>query len=402
MEKFWFKERLNRVSIAIMLAVLCSLVISFFLDTEGDSLVKRGDFPGFYVLAVIKKMGLMGQLYDPALQRSVENQFWPSFDGSFYMSAYPAYVATFLYPLAFLSPFLAQCLFSVFMCICLVCSVILVSKINRTLAEHLFPATVFTFCFTPLFFASFGAQNTGLSMLLYAAVIYLISKDSKASDFMAGVAAGLWLFKPQFAVFIFALLLAGRLWFSVLGFAITASLLQLIAAMDMGFFWFGGWIKTLQAFSEQNFISNSPQIVSLQGTIKAAAYYLGMNNQSPTMPLISLAASCLVMLIMVIFLLKVFTANRKQLPELFILFGPVMTLLSPQTLFYDLGIGFVPLLCLLNFREDSAIWKIIGLNLASFVVVMYRESLPVPLFFLFAIYLFMQVNSSKKEIICPN
>src|SRR5688572_15451523 len=90
--RFWNDSRLRRIAAALLVAFALSLGISYSHDAEEKSLLKRGDFPGFYAPAVIVARGRYGWLYDPALQRAVENEFWPSFEGEFYMSVYPPYV----------------------------------------------------------------------------------------------------------------------------------------------------------------------------------------------------------------------------------------------------------------------------------------------------------------------
>jgi hypothetical protein len=377
MRKFWFNARLRRLAFALLATILVAIVITYFTDTENKSLLKRGDFPGFYVLSEIKNAGLMERLYDPELQRSIENKIWPGFQGSFYMSAYPAFTATLLYPLSFFNAQIAQIIFSGFMLICFFLSIHIISKLNATIKENFFPNAVFALCFAPVFYSLFGAQNTALSMLLYSAIIYFLKKETKISDLSAGICAGLWLFKPQFALFMIAMMIVSRLWFSLIGAACVAALFQAIAAVDCGFFWFIDWIKTLQIFSDQNFISNAPQIVSISGTLRAFS----------SNPALNIVSACITVLITVALFLKVWKVKRTEFPKLFLLFGPLLVLISPQTLFYDLGIALASYLAILDFNKDSTYWKFLALNFTSAAVVLLREEYPFPIFFIFAIYI---------------
>ena len=378
----------NKISLAILCGLFLSLIIAYFFDTSGASLLKRGDFPGFYVLAIIKKLGLTSRIFDPELQRQIENQFWPSFKGGFYMSVYPLYTSTLLYPLSFFPPQAAQLIFILFMLACFTACLNILKNINLTIKNQNLPVLAANLTFAPLFIALFGAQNTALSMLLYAGILYLFKENNNKAFFYAGLLGGLWLYKPQFGIFIFPVFVAARLWPAVLGFISVAFIYQLIAWYDSGFFWFVDWIKTLQVFSVQNFVSNAAQSVSLSGTLKAA-----LGNS----PEFSLIISGLLVLIFTYYLIFTWKLKRKDLYKSIMLFGPLLLLVSPQSLFYDLGIAFTSYFTILNFEDKKTYTNLIFLNSVSWILVLGRELVPVPVFFLIAIYFFIKIIYSINE-----
>lgn len=382
--------RLKRIAVALAIAIAASLILVYVTDDQRKSLIKRGDFPGFYVLAEIKKRGLESRLYDPELQRSIENSHWPSFNGGFYMSVYPAYTAAILYPLAFFEPQAAQFIFIAINLIALIATFYIVAYFNPQFKKNFFANTIFALCFAPLFFALFGAQNTCISMALYAAACFFLSKDSKSGDYLAGVCAGIWLFKPQFAVFLIALLIVAARWRALISSLGVALIFQWLAAADHGFFWFIDWIKALGVFSYQNFISNAQQIASISGTVKAAAFYLGYSATDRFTQTATMLASAAAVFITVKFLISLRSVSRRdsrrEQVRYFLGFGPLLVLVSPQTLFYDLGIGLFSYLVFADFSRREAYRELLLLNIAALAAVMLRDDLPFPVFFLFALW----------------
>ena len=164
--------RRRAVAVAIVIAILLSLLITAMTDASHSSMIFMGDFPGFYVLAIIKANHDISQLYNPDLQRTIENFYWPQLQGQFYMSVYPPYDAYLLYPLSFLSPMSAQILFTTAAFGSFVGACKLVAKINPSFDDDFFSNSVFTFLICPVMTAILAAQNTSFSMLLFALIIF--------------------------------------------------------------------------------------------------------------------------------------------------------------------------------------------------------------------------------------
>lgn len=376
---FWSDARIRRVGIITLLGILIALPIAFFRDNTGLSMVKSGDFPGFYVQAEILKRGLANRLYDPELQRAIENEFWPSFGGAFYMAAYPPYTAVLLYPLSFFSPQTAQNIFVSIMCIFYVLSFWLLSAINPTLKNRAFGIGAFTIFLSTMIAALFGAQNTALSMLIACAAIYGIKLHTKRSLFAAGLLLGFWAFKPQFALFgsLFALLAAPS-FALLLGIGCSFLILFLVGVGTIGITWPLTWIEVIQQFGTLNYVHNRQEMISIIGAIKGCAYNLLL--PSGIFSVIGWTASAALFL----FLLIQLRDKSRPAHIRFSLGIALLPLLSPQTLFYDLGIGIVGLLTIWNLKKDRDVWVYLTYIALSHLSFLFRETSPLAPFFPFA------------------
>ncbi|MCO6430584.1 MAG: DUF2029 domain-containing protein [Deltaproteobacteria bacterium] len=385
---FWNTARLRRISIALLIAFAASIAVGYSVDEEGRSLLKRGDFPGFYVLAKILESHPAERLYDPHLQREIENRYWPSFAGSFYMSVYPPYDAILLKPLALFSPQAAQLLFTIGMAAFYILSFFALAKINPSLRPQWLHIAVICLCFAPNFYAIFGAQNTALSMLLYSGAIYGSFRIGRKWEAVSGVCLGLWLFKPQFGLLALATSLFTRRMALLAGAALPALIFYLMGSSLMGYLWPLNWWKAASGFAEQNLEANAQQMVSLPAAGKILMKIAGLGSDSIAAG--GIIISCVVTGVLLWFLLGVWKDSRSS-PEKFrrflLLLGPGVVLVSPQTLFYDLGIALVSLIAVMDFKRNRDITELLLLCAAVLPITFFRESIAVPLFPLVALYI---------------
>ena len=157
----------------------------------------------------------------------------------------------------------------------------------------------------------------------------------------------------------------------------------------MGALWFIDWINALQKFSEQNFIANSHNMTSISGTTKAFAYYLNDNASGTLHYTLSFLATTLAVSLAVFFLIRISKVKRVNLNFYFLKFAPVLVLISPQTLFYDIGIAFSAYLSAINFSDSKSYNRLFVLILVSWILVMTREYVSCPLLFLLPLYMAM-------------
>ncbi len=373
---FWTDARLTRIGIVVLIGIIIALPIAFFSDELALSMLRSGDFPGFYVQGEILRRGLAHELYNPELQRAIENEAWPSFGGAFYMAVYPPYTAVALYPLSLFSPQIAQFIFTAFMGLLYIGAFQLLTRINSTLTGRAFAIGAITLFASTMMTAIFGAQNTALSMAIGVAAMWCLKYPSQRNNLFTGVLLGLWAFKPQYALFgfVFAILISPSRQL-LLGFTATGTVLYAIGALVLGTLWPLTWLAAIKQFGALNYIHNRQEMLSLIGASKALAYNLNVDTT-----LFSLAGYLLTALLLV-FTLRAMRCEEHEPWKRFALGLSLMPLLSPQTLFYDLGIGICGLVALMNFRSDRNIWiylSLISLSTFSFLV---RESSPIPPFF---------------------
>lgn len=314
---FWNDDRLQRISAALMFAFILSFILAFFFSDTGQGTFYGGDFPGFYVLGEIFRRGAFEHLYDPSLQQTIQNEIWPSFNGAFYMSVYPPFVAYVMYPFTFFGPHLAQIIFTLIMFGCLFKSTSLLCQTNPSLKPVKSSLFVFLLLFNPIFASIFGAQNTALTIL----IILLSLKHRCLSPLL--------LYKPQFGVpwCIYQLYknFSKKL---LLQMTFGGGLFYLSGIPFFGWRWPLIWVSIAGSFGEQNFRANLSNLVSLQSVLWWANNRF--NLQSSTVILSGYIVS------VILFCLILF--RRRKCSQPLIHFLP---LLAPQTLFYDLGITLV-------------------------------------------------------------
>lgn len=394
--EFFSDNRLIRMSLATIVALVISITITLLKDESRESLITRGDFPGLLVQGIILSRGEATRLYDFEYQREIENQIWPSFKGGLYVSVYPPYHAFLMRPFALLNPLYSQALFTLIMFVALIVTIKILLKINPTLPRN--PLILFTasITFPPIFFGVLGAQNTALSMLLYAITLYQVKKETRIGDFIAGVAIGAWLFKPQFALFAIALsLIMWRYWI-LIGTAIIGSLYYCIATNLLGPLWIIQWIKATSLFSIQNYITNGSQMSSLIATTKMILIHFGIQTDSDAFTNLSLIAHALILFLLAYVMTKILQLrlqNRLFIYDAFLSLGPIIALFSPNTLFYDLGIALIPLYLLTKSNSDATYWRALVIWTALAILVALRSTLTIPLFLVFPFYVVWRTNT---------
>ncbi len=374
---FWNEGRLKRFLVAIFIAFFLSL--TFALTTGQDSpMLRHGDFPGFYAPAVILSEGDSQKLYDLHYQREVEGRYWEDFREDFYIFAYPPYVARMLVPLAWLSPGGAQIVFMFFQFFCVLGAGLLLKKSfpDRFGCDHIF----FLFLFPPLLTSIVGTQNSGLSMLLFSVFLSGLKRGTARGDLAAGIACGLFLYKPQYGVFFFTYLFVTRNFRSLLPALVTAACLYGIAAIDMGMRWPIAWYTFASSFGDKNFVINSHQMVSLTGG------WYSFVREAQTGYLLS---AILAAVFFATLLYRSYFQKHSLIRSLVTMtsLGFVAVILSPQTLYYDLSICLPAVLLFLKRASDKHVNFYFGACVISAALFFLRAPSAVSYYFIFALIL---------------
>ena len=278
---FWNTARLRRTLAAIVLGLAIAAIIGSQRDARFQTMLLRGDFPGFYAPAVIIATGQGVHLYDRALQAQIENKFWPSMHGHVLVSVYPAFLPAALQPLAALKPVAAKWFFAVLCFGGLLLTSLLGFDSYTRRSISVSAVTVLLTVFPPLLISLVGGQNTGLTLGFVSVVAWALRKESKASNIIGGVALGLLLYKPQFGLPLVVPFIMWREWRTLTAFFATAIFLLFLPAPWTGINWLSPWLEATTAFAPENFLVNGSRIVSpLAASVNALSgndgYVLGI------------------------------------------------------------------------------------------------------------------------------
>jgi hypothetical protein len=382
-----------RITTLFSLAALAGLFVTVIaivsLPPEKSYLLHTGDFPGFYVLAVIVQRGLFAQLYALPLQEAIQHEFFPALGNQFNPSLYPPWTALLLAPLSLVPPSIAKSLFCILNLSLYLTAYTLICSHVRTyqkVAPLTLGAVPLLLMCSPVFSTLLGAQNSGITTALLCACYLCLARNTSRFDLLAGCAAALLLYKPQFGLFagLFFFLLSQRKLFFTIGFTATALLLLLSALYFFPTHIWEVYFQTLQFFDAQNLQVNRAEAVSLRAISEMIGLYLfpqALSTFRNAGTLLCLTLTC-------IGALTVFIQTTRCSPEkrpeynrkAYTWFLLLLPLLSPQTLWYDLSISMMALF-LLNASEREKMSHLSYLLLMSFFCLSGKEN-HIPLSFL--------------------
>lgn len=339
--------RLNRFLIAAAIGLFIAVMGALFIEQSPSAAIVRGDFPAFYTMATIASRGEGARLYDLEVQRQIQNELWPSLQGSFLPAAYPAFLAGLIEPLGALSPLGARFVWTAAMMLCVVIAGILMARSSSPLHGLGWQVVVLAFLFSPLFLGVLGGQIVGLSMVLFAALILLERKKQRGAEVLLGVVAGLWMFKPHFSLAIVVTFLLRRQGRAVGAWLATSAVLWAVGASVAGVGWLSQWYSFVKTFAHIDLVTNAPQMTGLVPWLYVVCGWLGcdVSNRAEVWLVLTLLSSLVVPIILVL------ASRRSFLPKekgLVVLVGPLVVLFAPAVNFYDLALAALPLLTVLR------------------------------------------------------
>ena len=325
------EHRAERVSKAILLAlgiaVLLAAVAGAGLGTNGTTSGEAqgprlgGDFPAFYGAGSIVWSGDIDQLYDPARQQEAQDEL--GLDG-YLAFAYPPHVAIAYAPLSVLDFQLAYVVHTVLMAAAFVGTIFVLSGLVPMLDRWRWPIAAAGLTFYPVFTAVGGGQNAPLTLLLVALVWRGLADDRQ---WVAGLAAGLMLYRPQYALPVIGLMLLARRWRAVEVATLVGVATWIGTALALGAGWLGTWFDQVLPFVERDAEVNAANSISLLGFLQA----VWGADARPAVIVGAVGAAVVVVTLMALW----------SRPDRFVLADRVgamaigMTLISPHTMFYD-------------------------------------------------------------------
>lgn len=366
--QFWSAARTRRVSISVLCALLLAWSISLLVYWEQDSAIWVGDFPTFYSGAWLVLNSNSALLYNQSALESTQRIFWP-YLGGYFPYAYPPFVALFTAPIALLPVVIAKQLYFLISLGLILVAIKVCGNSLPYYSKDVMSRFTALIAFAPTLHALVGGQNLAFSIICYALVMRgLISSGGKA-DLFLGLGLLGWSFKPHFAILAAMLsLTAGR--FRALGIlTLGLSFLYLVTALVFGTNWISLWLSAVKSYSAPDFTVNQFQMVSLYPFTKALS--MSFQLSSFRLDMLAFGFSILAALAFLIYSWHCFKNSERLLP--IILLGPVVVLVSPHTLYYDLGIGLFSLLGVIKFSTDRAVFIAALVWSAVALLVIYKS-----------------------------
>jgi len=245
--------RLRRLLVAALAGIIIGFVI-LLATSDGLRTIRGGriggDLPAFYGAARIVRAGETQHLYDPATQEAAQKDLLPVAGRVAF--AYPPYVALAYVPFTWLPFKIAYAVHAAVMALCVLAALAVLRPQLPAVRAEFVPLFAAGLLFYPIFRAVLGGQNTPLSLLCAAGMAAALARER---GLIAGLWAGAWLFKPQFAVPVAAMLLVRRIDRRqfLAGFAAVAAAYYVVGWGMAGWDWPRWWLDHAMAFTQADY-----------------------------------------------------------------------------------------------------------------------------------------------------
>ncbi len=368
----------KRLAGALIFSLILSVMLSALFDGGSVGMIRRGDFPAFYAAAKIVDQGQGGNLYSRRLQQTIENEHWPSLDGTYFAFAYPASFAFFLSPLAKLPPFQAKLIFLLVQSIFFGLAFVLLRERESAIRRQPIEYLAIMLGFTPLFTGLAAGQGASFNLLMLLIVIALLEKARRWEQHaLLGVMLGFWLYKPQLSLSALILCAAGAEALPLFsGWMLGATVSYFAGLLAAGPIWPSLWLAQTSNFGFADFAANGFQMISLFAFFGELFAKWGPDRETGQiigfgLSFLLVAAACVRI-----------AASDEPGRRAALLLGPVLVLVSGHVLFYEAGL-MLPALFQLTRERAHSLRILLAVDLFAFVCCMLRESLPFqPLIFL--------------------
>lgn len=390
----------KRLSIALLVSLVISLVASGLLDKNSTGMVRRGDFPAFYAAAAIVKSGQGSELYSRRFQREIENNYWPALEGNYYAFAYPVPFALYISPIANFRPIPAKLVFLGIQ-LCFFAVVYLFMKGREPLGQDR-PIETLTLLatFAPLFVGVVAGQSAALNLLFLLVCMTIMERGTRwEHDAVLGLVLGMWLYKPQLGLIGLVLACASCRPLAVFSGWLLGALVTWAAGFVVsGPLWPSLWYAQTTSFARADFATNGFQMISLLAVTGELFEHFGLGRSLGQLAgiggtLFFLAAA---------FFRASRGFERRRIAAL--LLGPTMAFCGGHVLFYEAGL-ILPALFFLT-RGDSQGCRLVLANIFAFLCIVFlRESVVAqPLLLLVALVFFWALfqKGNEEEILEPH
>jgi hypothetical protein len=358
-------QRLARLyAFAIPIGLAAALVV-LISTSQGLRTIRGGriggDLPAFYGAGRIIRSDQPTRLYDAETQQISQRDLFPDSKDGWIPFAYPPFVAVAYVPLTFLSFKLAYALHTLLMAVLCAVAVVLIARSVPALQHKHMLAIAAALTFYPIFRSVLGGQNTALSLACSAGAAVALARKRA---FAAGLSIGAWLFKPQLALTVAALVLLRtreRTRF-LLGLVSIAALYYVVAMVIAGPAWpIWWWRAGAMPLSQALGIANQGNVISLPELGSAFGF--------------SVAGWIAAAAVAVATVRWTMGAEGRPI-ELVTTASAAAVLIAPHALYYDAGLVFLLLLVCVAQRPGTL--PVAG---AAYLVAWmqpFRPALPVP------------------------
>lgn len=325
------RDRLELYARAVMFTIVA---IGFISMLTGPNVGGGTDYPHFYNA---------GKIFHDA-----GNQLYRQDVKEVALFPYPPFVAAVYYPLSLLDYRVSYAVYTMLMAFAVALAVCLIvhGMLGTTAPYDLAIGTALTYF--PMVAAVLWGQNTAITFLLFTLVWFTGSREK---EWLAGFFLGLMLYKPQFAVPLIGLhLLSGR-FRTVASSMIVAAGLYLIGVCVYGPFWLSDWFNHARWICIQQTTTSWKYHISWIGFLHDI---LGPDSR------VALIVGGTMTLGSVIAISYVWYRERRNKDMLtrFGLAAVAVLLISPHTIYYDMGLVLFTLAACLS---KGVSVKIIGL-----------------------------------------
>jgi hypothetical protein len=219
----------------LLLAACLWSIYAFDVSTPGlldrNGLVKGTDFAHFYVLGSLAREHRASALYNTLLQSEIAREIVPGAQPLYYVALYGPQVSVFFAPFARFSYGTAFILWSLFNAIVYGVCCVAIWRVCPRLRDH--GPTVFILAIAyPAFFHLIAWGQTSAPALLFFTLAYLALRADR--EFLAGLAIGLLIYKPQLGIAGAILFLFSKQWRLVAGAVISGA-----AELSVGWLYYG-------------------------------------------------------------------------------------------------------------------------------------------------------------------
>ena len=340
--KFWTPGVVSLVVRSFAILELAIAVSVLVYDTE-QQYIGKGEFPVSYSGALAVSQGDQTRLYDQEYHRELQNRIWPHLDGKVHSYVYPVFYAGMTLPFTYFGVQSSRWIFLLSMLAALVLAVRLLAGAVPAVAKNFTNSLCTILLLPPVTWAVFCGQNTPLGLLCYGGFIYWFNRKDKHAELISGVCLGAWFFKPHYPAIALFFLLIARRWQVLLGAAIPAVAYYLWGAQLTNWHWPLTWLSAVRDYGPYELEANSWALVSLNAPIHALAHLVEIEDHYLLVNLSAGVFSAILALAVAREFYKTgtlkdgATEKNKRLKQLSFALAPLMVLLSPHTLFYDLS-----------------------------------------------------------------
>ncbi len=327
-----FELRVARFARAILLALGIAVLMASIAGAgiggegaQGDRL--GGDFPAFYGAGGIVWSGDIDALYDPVRQRTEQAEL--GLDG-YLAFAYPPHVAAAYAPLSTLDFQVAYAVHTMFMAAAFVGALLVLSGPVPLIARWRWPLMAAGFTFYPLVTAVGGGQNAALTVFMLALVWRGLHDDRPA---LVGIATGLLLYRPQYAIPLMGLLLLSRQGRALAWAVAVGALTWAGTAAVLGVSWVSTWFDEVVPFVERDAEVNASNSISILGFLQAS---WGADAR-PAIVIGALGAALVIIAMMWLWA----NPERFSIADRMGALAIGVLLISPHTMFYDASLVLV-------------------------------------------------------------